>query len=144
MAIPDLIVCARSEGCKLCESLANAMQYNAVQFHHKQKHEAFISYHMQRSCGHEWEARTEHRRVPAKSRSWVMQWQLRDPPLWYGKGEVQQSSTNSIHLSKNDWSARVVLAAWNSEHAASSLFISSSLESRRFEGRASRWKCAWL
>ena len=30
----------------------------------------------------------------------------------------QQSSTNSIHLSKDDWSARVVPAAWNSEHAA--------------------------
>ena len=30
-----------------------------------------MSYHMQRSCGHEWEARIDRSRVPAESRSWV-------------------------------------------------------------------------
>ena len=36
-----------------------------------QGHVALMSYHMQRSCGHEWEARIDHSRVPAESRSWV-------------------------------------------------------------------------
>ena len=31
-----------------------------------------MSYHMQRSCGHEWEARIDRSRVPAESRSWVI------------------------------------------------------------------------
>ena len=30
-----------------------------------------MSYHMQRSCGHEWEARIDHSRVPAERRSWA-------------------------------------------------------------------------
>ena len=34
-----------------------------------------MSYHMQRSCGHEWQARIDHSCVPAKSCLWVTLWQ---------------------------------------------------------------------
>ena len=55
-----------------------------------QGHVALMSYRMQRSCGHEWEARIDHSRVPAESRSWVT-----DVAAW----GLDQEFTSYAHVS---------------------------------------------
>ena len=53
-----------------------------------------MSYHMQRSCGHEWEARIDHSRVPAENRPWVT-----DVAAWGLDGAF----ASSAHVSAVIW-----------------------------------------
>ena len=67
-----------------------------------QGHVALMSYHMQRSCGHEWEARIDHSRVHAESRSWVTSvaaWGLLRISEWMHSCSDQCAHDSHVHVS---------------------------------------------